>query len=59
MAQQHSTNETRNQSNITAGSKLTLVQWVFPNPFPRAGDITLPLGKVSLPLLKQRERAER
>ena len=24
---------------------------MFPDPFPRAGDITLPLGKASLPLL--------
>src|SRR5712672_4112728 len=55
MAQQHGTNETHNQSNIMAGSKLTPVQWAFPNPFPRAGDITLLLGKVSLPLLKRRE----
>src|SRR5712672_624661 len=31
--------------------QLTLVQWALPNPFPRAGDITPPLGKVSLPLL--------
>jgi len=31
--------------------ELTSVQWVFPDPFPRASDITLPLGKVSLPLL--------
>jgi len=31
--------------------ELTSVQWAFPNPFPRAGDITPPLGKASLPLL--------
>ena len=34
-----------------AGSKLTPVQWAFPDPFPRAGDITPPLDKASLPLL--------
>src|SRR5712675_110495 len=32
--------------------ELTSVQRVFPDPFPRAGDITPPLGKVSLPLLR-------
>jgi len=31
--------EMHKQDNIMAGSKLTLVQWAFPNPFPRAGDI--------------------
>src|SRR5712672_555302 len=32
--------ETRKQDNIMAGSLLTPVQWAFPNPFPRAGDMT-------------------
>ena len=31
--------------------QLTSVQQVFPDPFPRASDITLLLGKASLPLL--------
>src|SRR5712671_1706567 len=38
MAQQDGTIETHTQDNITAGSKLTPVQWALPNPFPRAGD---------------------
>ena len=52
MAQSRRHDQTHKHDNITAGSKLTPVQRVFPNPFPRAGDITLLLGKVSLPLLK-------
>src|SRR5712671_1024352 len=56
MASTHGTvqmarSKTHKHDNITAGSKLTLVQRVFPDPFPRAGDITLLLGKASLPLL--------
>ena len=47
MAQADGTIETHKQNNIMAGSKLTPVQWALPNPFPRAGDITLLLGKVS------------
>jgi len=35
------------QNNIMAGSILTPVQQAFPNLFPRAGDITLLLGKAS------------
>src|SRR5882672_2029904 len=31
-------NKTRKQQDIMAGSQLTPVQRVFPNPFPRAGD---------------------
>jgi len=52
MAQADGTIETHKQDNIMAGSKLTPVQWAFPNPFLRASDITLLLGKASLPLLK-------
>src|SRR5712672_4368980 len=50
---------THKQQDIMTGSQLTPVQRAFPNPFPRAGDITLPLGKASLPLLKRRERGAR
>src|SRR5712672_1975772 len=34
--------------------ELTPVQRVFPDPFPGASDITPPLGKASLPLLRSK-----
>src|SRR5712672_930473 len=46
----------RRQSDIRPVPQLTSVQRAFPNPFPRAGDITLLLDKASSPLLKGQGR---